>query len=121
MIAQNAGQTILSEGIPTWHERFSAGQRSWYSIASSSDGTHLAAVDDLNGYIYTSANSGVSWTQQTGSGQHYWFSIASSSDGTHLAAVDQNNGHSSGRGGPEQRLHLYLRQFRCNLDHEQQQ
>lgn len=56
----------------------------WRSIASSSDGTKLAAV---SGYIYTSADSGATWTANTTSGSRNWYSIASSADGTKLAAV----------------------------------
>ena len=41
----------------------------------------LAAVV-AQGYVYTSANSGVTWTNQTGSGSRLWRSIASSSNGT---------------------------------------
>jgi photosystem II stability/assembly factor-like uncharacterized protein len=37
----------------------------WQSIASSSDGTHLAAVVVYRGDIWTSANSGASWTDQS--------------------------------------------------------
>ena len=64
----------------------SSGLRVWLSIASSSDGTKLAAVENV-GYIYTSTDSGATWSQQIGSGSRAWRSIASSSDGTKLAAV----------------------------------
>ncbi len=66
--------------------RQEAGIREWQSIASSSDGTKLAAVAP-GGYIYTSADSGATWTAQTSAGQGQWYSITSSSDGTKLAAV----------------------------------
>ena len=62
-------------------------QMSWESIASSADGTKLAAFVG-SGYIYTSQDSGATWTEQTGSKSHYWRSITSSADGTKLAAVD---------------------------------
>jgi photosystem II stability/assembly factor-like uncharacterized protein len=61
------------------------------SIASSSDGTKLAAVNN-GGYIYTSTDSGATWTQQTASGQRNWTSITSSADGTHLAAAVGGSG-----------------------------
>jgi hypothetical protein len=67
----------------------------WHSIASSSDGTHLAAVEApfmSNGDIWTSSNSGVTWTDQISAGSRNWHSIASSSDGSHLAAVVTNGG-----------------------------
>jgi photosystem II stability/assembly factor-like uncharacterized protein len=96
-IAQNAGQTVRTQGIPTgsnvWTLQAGGGQRRWQAIASSADGSHLAAVDSFQGYIYTSSDTGVTWTQQTGSGQHAWTAIASSSDGTHLAATDGSLGY----------------------------
>jgi hypothetical protein len=69
-----------------WTDQATAGSEYWHSIASSSDGTHLAAVV-YYGDIWTSTNSGASWTDQSAAGSRYWQSIASSSDGTHLAAV----------------------------------
>ena len=60
------------------------------SIASSSNGTKLAAVVWGGGYIYTSTDSGATWTQATSAGSRDWISIASSSDGTKLAAVVYN-------------------------------
>jgi cysteine-rich repeat protein len=57
------------------------------SIASSSDGTMLAAVVS-NGQIYTSTDSGVTWTARESARAWRW--ITSSSDGTKLAAVVSN-------------------------------
>jgi photosystem II stability/assembly factor-like uncharacterized protein len=73
-----------------WIPQASAGSRYWNSVASSSDGTKLAAVSGLNGpsYIYTSNDSGVTWIEQTSAGMHSWYSITSSIDGIKLAAVD---------------------------------
>jgi hypothetical protein len=82
----------------TWTQQTGSGQHNWYSVASSSDGTKLAAVVN-GGYIYTSTNGGVTWTEQTGSGQHGWFSIASSSDGTKLAAVNYDGSNCGSSGG----------------------
>ena len=62
-----------------------ASSQYWTGIASSSDGTKLAAVA-LAGYIFTSVDSGVTWTQ-TASIQGWITRIASSSDGAKLAAV----------------------------------
>src|SRR6185369_13851287 len=54
------------------------------SVASSNDGTKLAAVD-AGGQIYTSSDSGVTWSA------HFftrsWADVTSSADGTRLAAV----------------------------------
>ena len=58
----------------------------WFSVASSSDGSHLAAVASHGG-VYTSTNFGVNWTLQTSAPTSVdWYSVASSSDGSHLAA-----------------------------------
>jgi hypothetical protein len=73
---------VVPAGV-TWTARESS--RSWYAIASSADGTKLAAVV-YGGQIYTSTDSGVTWTAQA-SGSRTWTSIASSEDGTKLAAV----------------------------------
>ncbi len=76
-----------------WTEQTSAPTSgSWNSVASSSDGSHLAAVVDGGG-IYTSTNFGVTWTEQTSAPTSTdWWSVASSSDGSHLAAVVQVGG-----------------------------
>ena len=62
----------------------------WFRIASSADGTKLAACV-LDGNIWLSSNSGVTWTEQNGGAPTavQWYSIASSSDGTKLAALVQ--------------------------------
>lgn len=57
----------------------------WQSIASSSDGSKLAATVYYGG-IYTSTNAGATWTQTTAPISKDWYCIASSSDGTKLAA-----------------------------------
>jgi photosystem II stability/assembly factor-like uncharacterized protein len=69
-----------------WTDHNSAGARPWVSIASSSDGSHLAAVV-YGGDIWTSADGGATWTNRSSAGARPWVSIASSSDGSHLAAV----------------------------------
>ena len=70
-----------------WTAQTSAGKRNWYSLASSADGTKLAAVV-YDGYIYTSTDSGVTWTERTSAGSRVWYSITSSADGSKLAAVE---------------------------------
>ncbi len=80
---------MAAPGDVTWEKAGTTGVRDygkWQSIASSADGTKLAAIA-YYGYIYTSADSGTTWTEQTASGSRGWTSIASSSDGTKLAAV----------------------------------
>ena len=82
----NSSPHRLSIGPPAAMLVIPATSSRYSSIASSSDGTKLAAVV-YNGYIYTSSDSGVSWTQATTAGTRTWKSIASSYDGTKLAAV----------------------------------
>ncbi|MGH7991582.1 MAG: hypothetical protein ACREDS_15505, partial [Limisphaerales bacterium] len=75
------GDVIFTTGIPTipWTQT-SATNNYWYAIASSSDGTKLAAVadedaDENPGSIYTSTNSGTTWTQTSATSNH-WYAIA---------------------------------------------
>ncbi len=78
--------------------------QSWSAVASSADGTHLAASVNSGlvytnfavntngdpvysaGLIYTSTNSGLTWAA-TGAPNTNWTAVAISADGTHLAAV----------------------------------
>ncbi len=83
-------KSVLADNV-AWTQQTNSGVREWYSIASSADGTKLAAVNQ-GGYIYTSTDSGVNWTEQTNSGSRQWYGIASSSDGTKLAAVVSTGG-----------------------------
>ena len=79
---------IAAPGDYSWHKtpyQFQGDQMSWQSIASSADGTKLAA-GAWNGFIYTSSDAGTTWTEQTAAGSRSWSSIAMSSDGTKLAA-----------------------------------
>ncbi len=59
-------------------------------VASSSDGTKLAAVLSFGGALSTSSNSGTSWTDQSDAGTGgggLWSGVAMSSDGTTMLAV----------------------------------
>jgi hypothetical protein len=63
----------------------------WLSVASSSDGTKLVAVNQGSspayaGRIYTSTNSGATWTL-TSAPANRWNAVASSADGTRLVAT----------------------------------
>ena len=102
-IAQNSGQTIwagnLAGNIGTVWSAQNSTIQSWYSIASSADGTKLVAAANGN-MIYTSSDSGATWTKQTASGTETWQSVASSSDGTKLVAVVYGGQiYTSGDGG----------------------
>lgn len=57
----------------------------WSSIASSSDGTRLAATVSGGG-VYTSSNSGLTWTE-TSLANVNWLGMASSADGNKLVVT----------------------------------
>jgi hypothetical protein len=65
----------------------------WTGIASSADGSKLAAVAEI-GQIYTSVNFGTNWTPQGAVGN--WGAVVSSADGNDLVAAAFN---VSGTGG----------------------
>ncbi|MDQ5971334.1 MAG: hypothetical protein QG566_280, partial [Patescibacteria group bacterium] len=91
----NAGTSnvYLASGASSWTQQTGSGTRNWRSVASSADGSKLAAVV-YNGYIYTSVDNGATWsTNSNSSGSHFWNSITSSTDGIKLAATDGNNGY----------------------------
>jgi hypothetical protein len=68
----------------------------WSCVASSADGTKLAAANDA-GPIYTSTNSGATWTSNNVP-RGYFQAIASSADGTVLLAATDFNNTSTGAG-----------------------
>ena len=68
----------------TWTQTSAPGTN-WTAVASSADGTMLAAAVSGGG-IYISTNSGATWTQ-TDAPKAYWSSVAASADGTKLAAI----------------------------------
>jgi len=78
---QRNGSGITSNGqvIPS-------GSRNWDKVASSEDGTKLAAIL-YNGSVWTSSDAGLTWTERAASGARLWSDIASSSDGTKLVAL----------------------------------
>jgi hypothetical protein len=81
LTVSNSGSALTSTPTPVG---------TWTSIASSADGTRLAAVATGNA-IYTSANSGTTWTV-TPVPEGNWVSIASSADGTKLVAAVAGGG-----------------------------
>ncbi len=86
---EGVGAVATVEGSP--------GIRQWSSIAMSSDGIKQTVVS-LEGYIYTSSDSGVTWTERMrGTSDLNWNSIllrsiAMSSDGTKQTVVS-SKGH----------------------------
>ena len=89
--------TSTNSGI-TWTIS-TAPSNNWHSVASSADGTKLAAasVSGSSG-IYTSTNSGMTWAQ-TSAPHGNWGSIVSSADGTRLIAVNGNYIYTSTNSG----------------------
>ena len=74
----------------TWTARESS--RAWQSVASSTDGTKLVAIDGgFHGQFYASDDSGETWTPRRDS--EAWVSVASSADGMKLAAVQPRYRH----------------------------
>jgi hypothetical protein len=83
--------TVFASGA-TWTQHTEVGQFFWFGLASSADGTKLAAAADENaasepGYIWTSTDGGATWTPRTAAGLRKWSTITSSADGTRLAAA----------------------------------
>lgn len=86
-VAQNAGQRIETRGLPGGSDfdwRSAALNGAWTGLASSADGTGLAAVS-ASGELYTSIDAGTSWDLRL-TGQA-WSGVASSSDGRALLAA----------------------------------
>src|SRR6266581_6276217 len=90
-ISRRRGFQVTDWGV-TWAKRTAPTSNCW-SMAVSSDGTKLVAVGtdyfsdtSLEGWIYTSSDSGATWTR-TDAPTGFW-SVASSADGTRLVAVD---------------------------------
>jgi photosystem II stability/assembly factor-like uncharacterized protein len=105
-VASSAGGTTLAVAVyslgiyistnagTSWSQSM-APQEYWEGIASSADGTRLAAVartlSGNAGPIYTSTDSGSTWVPNNVPNE-LWSSIASSADGTKLVAVSGGNG-----------------------------
>jgi hypothetical protein len=87
------GQIMISTNAGASWGPTSAPANAWQAVASSADGTKLAATDSLgwggDGLIYTSTNSGASWAP-TVAPASVWLSIASSADGATLVAAAIN-------------------------------
>jgi hypothetical protein len=88
IIVQNTGQSILGGNLANsagvkWTAR--TGNNAWAGIASSADGSRMAACLGSGGQINLSSNSGASWVN-SGSPSANWSSVASSADGSKLVA-----------------------------------
>jgi|GEM_PF-3321047 len=92
-VAMNQGQSILDWATThqetSWTRQYnvasSASSAYWVGIASSDDGTKLAAVESP-GILAISSNSGSQWTAPMPDDIRNYTCIASSSDGTKLIA-----------------------------------
>ena len=69
-----------------WTQQNGSGNRTWMSVASSSDGSKVVAGINDN-YIYTSNDYGVTWVQKNQKA----ISIASSANGSDLIGGDATN------------------------------
>jgi len=70
----------------SWLADTSAGKRWWWTIALSSDGTHIAATERY-GNLWISTDSGASYAMDKSvGGPQDWRAIAISADGTKIAA-----------------------------------
>lgn len=96
VIYGEASQTVNNSGgisIPVdlrhtdWTWRNVNGPHDWLSIAGSSDGQRLAAVE-RNGYLFLSSDYGASWTRRP-VGDNGWYSVSCSDDGSVLAVCSQ--------------------------------
>jgi len=98
-IAQNAGQQIVTQGLPgALQGTPMAEPAQWTAIASSADGTKLLA-GPAGRPLETSTDSGRSWTAGA-SVSAYWAAAASSADGAVLlAAAGGGDLHVSTDGG----------------------
>ncbi|MFM7803381.1 MAG: hypothetical protein ACKPGK_02650, partial [Verrucomicrobiota bacterium] len=80
-----------------WFARTNSGSRAWQAIATTSNGSLLAAAVD-GGQIYISSDYGATWAATENN--RNWQAIASSSDGSKLvAAVDAGQIYTSGNSG----------------------
>jgi hypothetical protein len=82
-----------------WTQATNAPLAYWYSVASSADGTTLAA-GAYAGNVYLSTNSGVTWTN-TSLPANNWYSVAESADGTKLVALANSGSSDLGAGNGE--------------------
>jgi photosystem II stability/assembly factor-like uncharacterized protein len=82
--------TLLAAVIPTrsqtWAPTSASTSISWWSIASSADGSKLVAGSSASRRIYTSTNSGGTWISNNVPFTE-WSAVASSADGSTLIAV----------------------------------
>jgi Collagen triple helix repeat (20 copies)/Photosynthesis system II assembly factor YCF48 len=104
-IAQNAGQSIVTENLPgnsligsNFQASLSGQPGSAFAVATSADAKHIIA-GSINGSITTSNDGGASWQIQLGLPNNtVWYGVATSADGTNLYAL-------AGAGAPGEVYH----------------
>jgi photosystem II stability/assembly factor-like uncharacterized protein len=76
----NSGATWMTNNVPFG---------TWYGVASSADGSKLAALSPWGNLFYTSTNGGITWTSNSPPSTNtiYWCTLVSSADGNKLAAA----------------------------------
>ena len=84
----------------------------WYAVASSADGSRLAATVFFPaafpgfGQIYTSADSGATWTATDALDTNYWVCVTTSADGSRLVAGLNPGGIYTSRLTPTPQLNI---------------
>lgn len=87
---RDAGFLKTSNDMGTsWSTHLEAGAQNWWSVASSADGSFLAAVANF-GYLYLSYDSGSTWMPNMRLGLQYWASVSMSADAAVMVAVVEN-------------------------------
>ena len=94
-IAQATGTSIVGNFVSYANSSWlpsDAASAGWIAMASSADGSHMAAAADSSSVIYTSTDYGQDWSA-SGSVSAVWRCVASSSDGSRLIAGQGSNGN----------------------------
>lgn len=82
----SSGFAVASLPGTTWTPQPAAGNRRWFSLASSADGSRLLAAASFD-KLYTSTDAGVTWTARLTDTNRFWQVVASSADGVKLVAA----------------------------------
>ncbi len=89
------GVWTLNPSVPVWTERLSSSSQVWTGLASSGDGTRLAAAGyNINsirntsaGNLWGSTDSGQNWGLRSGQSKIDWRRLAMSGDGSVMVAA----------------------------------
>lgn len=75
-----------SDSGRNWEPITSLGVKPWKDITSSSNGSIIVALENMNGYIYISNDYGASWIEKTNLVRN-WSFVDSSADGSKIVAA----------------------------------